>query len=273
MNTILVPIDFSETSKNASRFAIDLTIAIGSKKIVFYHYYEPVLIYRPNGELDETASIEPQRQRSMAQMEKFIEKLGPIPLDIEVKSFQGGHSIHEGIKDVSKSIHPDLIVMGYKPANFFKDTFIGSHSFSLTKKVATPILIVPHNARFKGFENITFLDDLDNAEKIVPIEKIKNFINCKGAHLSVLHLLKPYETPESNDAKVKIGSMFRDISPEFFYLEEEENIDGVINFVSEKKLDVLITVPKKQNFLGSLFNNYSRRLAHHLSIPLLIAHK
>ncbi len=274
MNTILVPTDFSSSSKNASHFAINLAIAIGAPRIVFYHFYETVLIYKPTGELDEEATVGPHRAKSMENLEIFIDSLGVIPPQIEIEAYQGAASVNDGVAEVAKITHPDLIVMGIAGGGIFKETFLGSHSLSVAKKVTVPVLIVPSTAVFKHFEKITFLSDFTDVEKYTPINEVKKFLNNGPTKLSFLHLLKSYETTADNHpAKIKLESLFKEYNPVFHVIESEHYTDDIIDFTAAQDIDILIVVPKYHSLIETIFNDHTKKLAFHSKVPLLIVHK
>ncbi|MFP5040345.1 universal stress protein [Parasediminibacterium sp. JCM 36343] len=274
MKTILIPTDFSATSKNASLYAIDMAATIGIPKIVFYHFYETKLIYTPAGELDEVASIEPNREKSIAELDAFIDSLGTIPERIEIESYQGAGSVNEGVVEVAAIVAADLIVMGIAPGGLFKETFLGSHALSVAKHVSTPVLIVPASATFNKLEKVTLLSDFKNVEGSVPVNKIKVFLEHGFLELSILHLLSYDEEIDNNHPeKQKLETLFKEYAPQFKYKESGHYTDDIIDFTAENDVDILIVVPEYHSLIETLFNDHTKKLAFHSKVPLLIAHK
>lgn len=273
MHTILVPTDFSATSKNASRYAIDLAIAIGISKIVFYHFYETVLVYTPTGKLDEEATVGPAKEKSIEELEEFIESLGTIPDSIEVDTFHGASSVSDGIVEVLELTNANLIVMGITPGGIVKETFIGNHSLTIAKKVKVPVLIIPPTAHFDHFENITFLSDFKEGEKYLPVEKIKGFLSHAHPKFTILHLLSHNETTADNHpAKSKLEQQFKEFNPVFNFVKSEHYTDDIIDYTLVNHVDILIVVPKFHSLIDAIFNDHTKKLATHSKIPLLIAH-
>ena len=272
MNTILIPTDFSETSKNAAVYAIDLALVIGIPKIVFYHFYQTSLIYTPAGELDEMATIEPHRVESIEKLNAFIESLGNIPLEVEM--YQGAESIDVGITEVAHLSNADLIVMGIKGGGIFKETVLGSHTLRIAKELKVPVLLVPATAKLDKYEKVTFLSDLKNVEKNTPVHGLKTFLDHSSVKLSILHLLKANEkVDDSNKEKELLSHLLKDYAPTFAYKESHHYTDDIIDFVSENKIDIIAILPKTHDLLETIFNDHTKKLAFHSKVPLLILHK
>ena len=273
MKTILVPTDFSETSKNAAEYAIGLASLIAIPKVVFYHFYQTALIYTPAGELDEVATIEPHRVESIEKLNAFIESLVTISVGIEIEMYQGAESVDVGIKEVANITNADLIVMGIKGGGIIKETILGSHTLRIARELSTPVLIIPANAKLNRYERITFLSDFRDVEHNKAFDGLKSFLDHTPVQFSILHLLKQNEKIEfSNTEKSKLDHQFKKYSPTFEFKESAHYTDDIIDFVFENHTDILAVVPKNHNLIETLFNDHTKKLAFHSKVPLLILH-
>ena len=273
MKTILVPTDFSETSKNASEYAIGLASLLGIPKVVFYHFYETTLVYTPAGELDESATIEPHRIESIEKLNGFIESLGSIPAGVEIEMYQGAESINEGIKEISHITNADLIVMGIKGGGIFKETILGSHTLKIAKELTTPVLIVPTSAKLNKCEKVTFLSDFNDVENNKSLQGLTTFLDHGIVQFTILHLLKHHEKIDaSHPERQKLDKMFKKYSPSFQYKESHHYTDDIIDFVFESHTDILALVPKNHGLIETIFNDHTKKLAFHSKVPLLILH-
>ena len=274
MKTILVPTDFSATSKNAASYALGLASLIGVPKVVFYHFYQTTLVYTPTGELDEFATIEPNRMKSLEGLNTFIESLGTLPGDIEIEMYQGAESVDVGITEVATIVNADLIIMGIKGGGIIKETIVGSHTLKIARELTTPVLIVPAFSKVGKCEKITFLSDLKEVDKHTPIKGLKSFLEHGNVELSILHLLKNKEKIEdTNGEREKIIQLFKNYTPSFQFKESHHYTDDIIDFVSENDVDILAIVPKNHGLIETLFNDHTKKLAFHSKVPLLILHK
>ena len=193
MKTILIPTDFSETSRNASLYAIKMASEIKIPKVVFYHYYETHLIYSPTGELDEISSIEPGRIKSIEGLTAFVDSLGKIPKDVEVEMYHGASSVNEGVQEVVNITQADLVILGIKSGSILKDALFDWNTLSVIKLIKIPVLVVPSTATFKKYEKITFLSDFKNVEN-TPVHEINTLFEHGEVDFSILHLQKKSES-------------------------------------------------------------------------------
>ena len=274
MKTILIPTDFSETSKNASLYGVAFATANGITKIVFYHHYQTKVVYTPTGVLDEIASVEPHRDRSIEGLNDFIDSLGEIPKGIEVEMYQGAPTVNEGIEEISEIVNADLIIMGIKGGSIFKETLIGSHTLKIAKSLETPVLVVPFGVHYTKFEKITLLSDLKDVVENTPVEKIDNVLTHKDLKLSILHIIFKHREKgeDEHPEREKLEFLLKKYSPEFFYKQCDHFTDGILDFTHEHDVDVLAIIPKHHNILEAVFNGHTKKLAFHTKVPLLIIH-
>ena len=273
MKTILIPTDFTETSKNAAEYAVGLASLLGIPKLVFYHFYHTTLVYTPSGELDEYATLEPNRVKSIEDLNAFIDSLGTIPAEIQVEMYQGAESINEGIAEIAKITNTDLIVMGIKGGGIIKETIIGSHTLSIAKHTTIPVLIIPAFAKLNKCEKITFLSDFKDVDKNNSVEGLRTFLDHGVVKFTVLHLLRHGEkVNEAHPEKQKLEKMFKKYSPSFQYKESHHYTDDVSDFVFESKTDILALVPEHHGLLETIFNDHTKKLAFHSKVPVLIVH-
>jgi len=272
MNTILIPTDFTETSKNASLYGISFAKANGIKKIVFYHYYQTKVVYTPTGALDEYASVEPHRDKSIEDLNDFIDSLGKIPEGIETEMYQGASSVREGVEEISKIVKADLIVMGIKGGSVFKETIIGSHTLKIAKRLETPVLVVPCDVKYSKFEKITLLSDLKDVVENTPIEKIDTILT--KVKLTILHIVFKAITKDApeNPEKEKLEFLLKKYKPEFHYKLSDNFTDGILDYTHEHDVDVFVIIPKHHNIIEAIFNGHTKKLAFHTKVPLLIIH-
>ncbi len=273
MKTVLIPTDFSETSKNAAEYAVGLAALLGIPKLVFYHFYPTKLVYNPAGELDEYASVEQNRIKSIEDLNEFIESLGTVPANVQVEMYQGAESVNAGIAEIAKITCADLIVMGIKGGGIIKETIIGSHTLSIAKHTTVPVLIIPATAKLNKCEKIAFLSDFKDVENNKSVEGLRTFLDHGVVKFTILHLLRHHEKiDEAHPEKLKLEKMFKKYSPAFQYKESHHYTDDVIDYVFESNTDILALVPEHHGLLETIFNDHTKKLAFHSKVPVLIVH-
>ena len=273
MKTILVPTDFTETSKNAAEYALGLASLLGIPKIVFYHYYPTPLIYTPAGVLDEDATFGTKREKSIEDLNDFIDSLGIIPKEIETEMYHGAGSVNQGIKEVAGIVNADILVMGIKGGGIIKEKIIGSHTLTISKHMDIPVLVIPAMKKLKKCEKITFLSDFKDVENNKSVDGLRTFLDHGIVKFNILHLLKHNEKIDNaHPEKLKLDKMFKKYSPTFEYKESHHFTDDLIDYVFESHTDILALVPKEHGLIDTIFNDHTKKLAFHSKVPLLILH-
>ena len=96
MNTVIIPVDFSETSLNAARYAAHLLAGQKNVNIILYHSFtKPVEAQHANGAIE---SIK-------AELTKDHD------LQIETLAFEESDFV-DGLEKTARHRHADLIIMG-----------------------------------------------------------------------------------------------------------------------------------------------------------------
>ena len=63
-------------------------------------------------------------------------------------------------------------------------------------------------------------------------------------------------------------------NPSFHHTENEDTVEGIMEFALANQASMIILIPKNQGFLEGLFHrSVTKKLAYHSSIPLLVLHE
>lgn len=147
---ILVPIDFSDNSKNALRYAITFAQAFQSKLHVLY-VLEPV-IYAPDFTLGQIAlpAIDTSEVENLSNQElaKTVEELVPNGM-AALTALRLGKPFVE-IIDYAREQNTDLIIISTHGHGSVEHILFGSTSEKVIKKAPCPVLTLRHP--MKGFD-------------------------------------------------------------------------------------------------------------------------
>ena len=140
LKTILCPVDFSDQSQQALRWAIALAARHQSRLIVFTAV-DPLLAEAAKTRLNmdlATTEIDPElRQLVETTLAPSASWSPPTSFDIKV-----GHPA-DMILDAAGRHHADLIVMGTHGLGGFKKILLGSTTERVLRRTNTPVLGVP----------------------------------------------------------------------------------------------------------------------------------
>ena len=139
LKSILVPIDFSETSKKAVQYAVRLSEQFGSK-ITLLHVVEPIatpdLAYHPMMlETDKVKEAAKERLGGLSRQMKIPSRL------LEKTLVRYGTPFAE-ITDAARSLKVDLIILTTHGYTGFKHVFMGSTAERVVRHAPCPVLTV-----------------------------------------------------------------------------------------------------------------------------------
>ncbi len=143
-NKILVPVDFSEGSELALRYAATFASEYGAQIHLLNVIEEEVLHAGNLSDPLETSSK--WQDQNMKQLKGFVpEKFNDLDI---IKTVRGG-LVHETIIDYAKENDVSLIVIGAHGKSGFIDSWLGATSYEIARKAPCAVLTVKPQA--KGF--------------------------------------------------------------------------------------------------------------------------
>ena len=146
-NKILVPVDGSEHSDKALRYATMMAETFNSKIILVHVFSLPTAVEPAIGAIPITPDVIEAMQKSAEQILKEAEdkveearknKDKPIP----VETFLEHDGIVDQIISIAEKEKVDLIVMGARGLSKLKKIFLGSISEGVTHKAHCPVMTI-----------------------------------------------------------------------------------------------------------------------------------
>jgi nucleotide-binding universal stress UspA family protein len=277
MQVLLLPTDFSETAKNAGMYALKLAEQLGASKIVVYHSYEIPVTIDPMVPGIQMLEIDSLKEGSAKGLERFRLELLPFAhKSITIENFNEYGALTEGLDDVCKAVKADLVVMGITGGGIIEETLIGSNTLSVAKHTHIPVIIVPSAAKFTPIEEVMLTSDFDKEDRHVPVEAVTKLITETKAKLFVFHTDEEADEypPGKAGEEYALYSLLHELNPEFHFSQNKNYMEAVNDFASEYQVDLIITIAKKQGFLGNLFaESHTKKLAFHSHVPVMVIHE
>lgn len=264
MTTIIVPTDLSQVADNAARYAAQMVKGHYDVNFILYHVYD-------NDEDKETANILMQKLKEELQSKHYIK--------VEIRMEEGGDFIDELEKE-ARHADAHLIVMGITGKtgkSKLEQVFMGSNTLKMIERNVCPVLVVPATAQYFEVKNVCMLSDFKEVEDSVPAAHIKNVLNLFRPALHIVNVNSDHYvslTPEFMSERARLLEMFKEYHPEFYFIGTFDLVDTVQTFVADKKVDMLVTVPRNHSFFGNLFKtSKTKQLVYESTVPILAAHE
>ena len=184
MKTILIPTDFSETSKNAARYAIHFAKELGFTKLVLFNAHERYIETDPTLLVSVPDFSEGAMQASTEALEKFKNDLLLfVDAGMEIETYSQYTFLTDAINEIAKKFDADYVVMGVTGGDKLTEAFMGSFAIDVAKVSQVPVIIVPPNTSFTPIEEVMLACDFKNIEKTTPVSAITHLLDETKAKL------------------------------------------------------------------------------------------
>ncbi|MGN6417061.1 MAG: universal stress protein [Pseudobacter sp.] len=276
MKKFLVPTDFSDTSKNAARFAVQAVSNEKDATIILYNLHDVVAAGSDGSLLTET---ENDRiivlTEALHNLKDELLTLAPSA-KIEIV-LEGGSSLVDSLDRYVRHHGIDLVLMGITGATRLEQIFMGSNTLNLVDKGICPVMIIPPDATYHPIRNIALASDLKEVETTTPIAAIKGVLKIFNASLHVVNVDSEHYvdiTDEYKAERAKLEKMFAGYNPEFYFIRQYDFQEAISQFSLDRAIDAIIIVPKRNSFLSGLFKtSHTKKLAYHSHIPIVAIHE
>lgn len=275
IKNILVPIDFSECSKNALKIAIKLAKQFDSKiymvNAVHVHTPHPDII---GGKMIDAIIMdyESQVQESFQELEKDVIELQDVPHEADRFLAYLTDAIYT--ECASKNI--DLIVMGTREKHSDIEHLIGSRSTDIIEFSKVPVLTIPESFKEFKLKKMGFASDLSEIKNYRKLELLNLIASSFKAEVMVFAVVD-----DPAKLTVKHQKLMEELSGKFTgtvcsarTVQSDSVSQGIVNFAQAHELDLLAMVPRERSFFQRIFTkSKTKHIALDIKIPLLTFHE
>jgi len=270
---ILVPIDFSECSKNALRNAINIARRTEKELVLINAFVVPVTHVEFGGAtmIQEMAhDMEVNIKNSFKLLADEIPELDKVEYEYSIAHGSPIDVIYSSLLQYSI----DMIVMGTHGVTGISEVLLGSNTYSVIKSVDIPVLVVPENTGVYNFNKIALTSDYKNIDNLNIFNPLINFANALHAEIDVIHFSSNEELSEEEITMGKsIENYFKKIRHSYHAAGVTEDFELAIHdYIIQNNIDLLVMVPRKHNIFDRLFGetSWTRRMVFHTKTPLLV---
>ncbi|MDP9229465.1 MAG: universal stress protein, partial [Bacteroidota bacterium] len=255
------PVDFSHTSLNAARYAAQMLSGHDDVQIILYNMFS----HADDGEVTRN----------------YLDNLKTELLhkgDKEIECFaEHGHHFIDGITKLAKLKATTLVVMGITGKSETDEVYMGSNTLTMVDKNVCPVMIIPPDATFNEIKNVAFTSDFKNVEKTTPVNYIKAVLELFKADLHIINVDSGHYVSITDEYKAerdRMEELFKEYTPDFYFFNMFAFHETINQFVFDKNIDLIVTVPRYHSFLSSVFKaTHTKKLVYHSIVPILAAHE
>ncbi|WP_207432072.1 universal stress protein [Sabulibacter ruber] len=284
MKTIAILTDFSDEALNAIEFAVALCRHLQGR-LIFLHVFhfssqlpgttssvsglnwaDPTL-YTPND-----VEVDHDRERiSNEKLWDLVENVRRINPDLEVQSeLLRGVGMDTAL-DFVKAHAIDLIVMGTKGADSALDRWAGTSASYVMNHASCPVLAVPRNSVFRGFNKIVYATDPYH-EADWHLRELQALATTLRAEVTVLYVQEDPDSQQSLDRWTAFTSKWELEVPALTFARVfgDKMAVSIEEYAQTKQADLLVVAKQNRSFLDGLFSSSpSDRLVFDNVLPVL----
>jgi nucleotide-binding universal stress UspA family protein len=275
MKKFLVPTDFSETSKNAARYAVELAQDDPNTTIILYNIYDKLAPGSDGSLLTESDDDRKKvLNQALANLEIELHEISTVR--IQYVAEEGG-SLVECTEKYVRYNGIDVVIMGITGATKLEQIFFGSNALNMARQGVCPVIIVPPKATFRKIENVMLLSDFKNVRSTTPVAHIKKILDIFKPNLHVVNVDSEHHVQLTDEYKKERDWMektFADYKPEFYFIRMYDFMEATDVFTADHNIDLIVTVPRKHTFLKGLYkSSHTKKLAYHSHVPVAAIHE
>lgn len=261
MRDIIIPVDFSETSLNAARYAAAMLSGKENTRVILYTMFKAE---------DEAAISEQYLQSLKAE----LEQKGVLSIET-VKEL--GADLIDNLGRLAYQKTAELIIMGITEKEEWRQLFTSSNTVKMAEENVCPVMIIPQTAKYNGITNVSLASDFKEVDASTPVLAIKTVLEIFNANLHIVNIDNEHYvalTDEYLAERAKMQKMFAEFNPEFYFIGINDFYEAIEQFSKDKNIDLLVIIPKNHSFMNSLFtSSHTKKLAFNTSVPLLAVHQ
>jgi nucleotide-binding universal stress UspA family protein len=271
VKNIIVPIDFSDASLNASEYALDMAVEINASITLFHTYNLPIYY----GDVPIVATDNEKIITLKSMLENLKNKLfnSAIKGIIIDTKFMTGDFLDE-LQKHCQDTSPDCIVMGCQGKSSFENIFFGSNAIAAMKQLHFTTLLIPYDASFANIKRLGLAFDFKTNIEAKAIHNIRTFATNFLADIFVCNIGDQIDDNLTDTANIEtLNIQLKNFSVSKYIIVEQGIENGLKSFITECKLDVLVIFPKQDNFWENIWHiNINKKMVLHSSIPILALH-
>jgi nucleotide-binding universal stress UspA family protein len=273
MRSIVVPVNFTENSGNAARYAADMALAIDAD-IHLIHVFQLPLTTAEFPIPDVT--IEEMQRNGLQLLTGLKEELRQRTrnqITVTTEMIAGG--VEHNLEEYCKRQKPFVVVMGAS-GHSIDNAIAGSSTVKAMRHLPWPLLVIPENTAFHAIKRIVLACDLDDIGGGIPasLSFLNELTGLFGAKLEIVNVATSAEHSEGQ-AVFQFDSWkdrLKEIYPNLHFIYTNDITAGITQYLGEHSTDWLMVFPKKHRFF-EFHSSKAKQLVRNCPVPIMSLHE
>ncbi len=270
IQNILVPIDFSVTSRDAYRYAIKLAETLNAKLTITHVIQNLVMV----SDVMITPFPLVDRIQMTKDIEQFISEEGGSKNKIDIEIFEG--DVVDTLTELSKNKKTDLIVIGTTGLSDVLTKLFGSISTKVSNQAHCPVILVPRSAKWQPIEQIMYASNYDSVTPST-IKEITDFAINIDADIHFVNVKSYDPVFEIKEKELDWKNLFTEINSNLYYethtIYGNNTAEELKKYSESQNINLIAFVSKHRNFWKNLIHHsITENAAISTTIPMMVIH-
>ena len=269
MKKILVPIDFSDISRNALHFALSLAeknqASVTLLNSVHFDYYSDYQY----GTFSSAKTLMDDVKDAMAKkMEDFMKTLDT---SVEVNMVISDSSLVTSVKEMVPEQGYDLIVIGTQGCTGLEEALIGSNTEKIVRHSPCPVISVPSKTEVDQINRILIPLDI---REIKPsfLDKVAALQKHFEAEIEFLWVKTPHNVENEESVSEELTKLIQSHGVEHFDFTIVRNVfpsDGILWHAEDTNADMIAMATHARRGISHwLSGSLTEDTVNHIKVPV-----
>ncbi len=280
MKTLLIPVDFTDATRNALNFTSEWCKKYRYERIIllcsFYSsMYENVIMAGEFANVDQDYLNE-TRGREKEQLDLVCKTMSQtVGEGIKVQSAVSEMPLVRSILEILKQEEVSMILLGSDNTNIPNDAFVSANILRIARISPVRVLIVPVNYKYQTIQEALVPFHFNSVHALDKINRLRSSPQWQNVKLLALNIdAKPRNLNPDKDfreGEESLHNYLKNFQHEIYYEANKNVIDGILNFSKINEVQLLIALPGIHSFLYSLTHkSVSEALYRRCNLPVMI---
>jgi hypothetical protein len=277
MKTLLIPVDFSESTENVIKYAAGFSCDSHVDRIILLKSYY-VSVYAqllPSADFVQLSpgDIEAERGKVEANLKhlghELYRKCMPT---IKIETALSDQPLVRAIHNVIADEKPSMVLVGTDEVPYDDDSYIAEQIIAIAKTSPVPVLIVPGHVEYKKIETALVPCDFGAISRLSALQNFRDPKKWLHPHLMVLNV-EPKQKHKEHDEQLAAGlvSLLDGYEYEVYHSDDKDIVHGIFSFAREHDPQMIVALPGKYSFFYNLTHrSITKALALNARRPVLI---
>jgi len=275
MKTLLIPIDFSESTENIIKYAAGFSCDTHVNRIILLKSYY-VSVYAqllPSADFVQTSTeeINEEREKIEANLKQLSRELYRKCMPtIKIETTLSDQPLVRAIHNVIAAEKPSMVLVGTDEVPYADDSYIAEQIIAIAKTSPVPVLIVPGHVQYQKIESAMVPCDFGATQRLGALQTIRDPKKWLHPRLMVLNV---GTKSKADDKQLAAGlvNLLDGYDYNIYHSEDKDIVHGIFAFAREHEPQMIVALPGKYSFFYNLTHrSITKALALNARRPVLI---